>query len=246
MAKKLLGILLILEAVLILYGLISKGMLFADYGTAAATYGNFVGNLIPIVVNVLAGIYLCLFDNVYKMNYRDGFVTRQKQCTQMLAFTLIYVVLLFCVDMGQGMIRVGNRFLTYIVGALPYLIPVAIFAGMSAMYASCYYACKKHCKLKRKVVKELLAEDVDFASYGRSKLVLASEQALFLPKLFCLIPFEQIDSVSFKSSFVENNVFIHLINGKKIEIVAGKNTYKNILAAVNEHQPQQPEEDIYV
>ena len=60
-------------ALLILAGAVADGSLFSDQGSAAATYGNFLGTILPVVVYVLSGIFLLAFDKPTKLNYIEGF-----------------------------------------------------------------------------------------------------------------------------------------------------------------------------
>ncbi len=66
MVRKILGGFLFVLATLVLIGSISNGSFMSDRGSSAATYGAFVGTMLPIVANVLAGIFLIRFDDVCK------------------------------------------------------------------------------------------------------------------------------------------------------------------------------------
>ena len=61
MIRKILGGVLILEAALIIIGSIVNGSFMSDQGSAAATYGTFVGTMLPVIVNVFGGIFITKF-----------------------------------------------------------------------------------------------------------------------------------------------------------------------------------------
>ena len=88
MIRKILGIVLILFAVLILVGAVSNESFSDNLGTA-------VGTLLPVVANVCAGIFLLGFDKVNKFSYIDGWHARSKQCSAILAYIVVYALLMF-------------------------------------------------------------------------------------------------------------------------------------------------------
>lgn len=67
MVKKVLGSLFFLGALLLLIGAIANGTLFSDRGSVAATYGFFLGTIIPIILYILSGIFLFTFDSATKL-----------------------------------------------------------------------------------------------------------------------------------------------------------------------------------
>ena len=232
MIRKILGILLWIMAALILLGSIANGSFMSDRGSAAATYGAFVGTMLPIVANVLAGIFLVRFDSVYKKTYVEGFKTRKKQCSKIVTFIAVYAVFMFFAGIGAGASGADNYLLAFVVSALPYFVPVMIFAMMLGIYATPFWACQKNFNLDDAMLNEYLSVNETFYSYSEDNTVIASNKVLFFPKTFCTMPFCQIASTKFKNLGVEQDVVFNLTNGKKIEIVAGKKQYDNIVSAI--------------
>ena len=235
MVKKILGGFLFIIAALILIGAIANGSFMSDRGSAASTYGAFVGTMLPIVVNVIAGIFLFRFDGVYKKNYVEGFKARKKQCSKIVAFIVVYAVFMLFAGIGAGMSGTDNYLLSYIVSALPYFVSMMIFAMMLGIYATPFWACQKNFKLDDALLNEYLSVNETFYSYSEDNTVIASNKVIFFPRTFCAMPFAQIDNVKFKNIGVEQDVVFKLKNGKKIEIVANKRKYDNIISALTAH-----------
>ena len=57
-------------------------------------------------------------------------------------------------------------------------------------------------------------------------------KVLFLTKTLCAFPLEQIESTEFTNIVVEQDIFINLTNGQKMELVGGKKMYDSIVAAI--------------
>ena len=232
MIKKILGGLFFVAAILILIGSIANGSFMGDHGSVAATYGAFVGTMLPIIVNVCAGIFLIRFDRVYKMTYIEGFKVRKKQCSIIILFFILY-------DIGM-IIAVGNAVYSYLSGlilvALLYFAPVIIFMVMLGVYATPYWACRKNFKLDDSMLNDYFYFNATFYTYSEDNSVLASDKVLFFPKTFCIMPFSQIASAEFKNSGIEQDVIFKLVNGKKIEMVAGKKRYEEIASAIAAHE----------
>lgn len=232
MVRKILGGFLFVIAALILIGSIASGSFMSDRGSAAATYGTFIGTMLPIITNALAGIFLMRFDDVYKKTYIEGFKARRKQCSKFVLFIVTYAMFMFFASIGVGASGTDNYLLSFVISALPYFAPMMIFGMMLGIYAMPYWACKKNFKLDDSMLNEYLSVNETFYSYSEDNSVIASNKVLFFTKTFCTIPFAQIDSVEFKNIGVEQDVVFKLKNGKKIEIVAGKKKYDNITSAI--------------
>lgn len=232
MIRKILGGLLWAVAALILIGSIANGSFMSDRGSAAATYGAFVGTMLPIITNIFAGLFLMTFDNVYKKSYVEGFKARKKQCSKIVLFLAIYAMFMFFAGIGAGASGADNFILALIVAVLPYFVPMMIFAFMLSYFAIPYWNCNKNFKFNEGVLNEYLSVNESFKSYAEDNSVLANNKVLFLPKTFCIFPLEQIASTKFTNIIVEQDVFINLTNGKKIEIVAGKKKYDSIVVAI--------------
>ncbi len=228
MSKKVLGYLFFAGAILLLIGTIANGTLFSDQGSTAATYGNFFGTLIPIIVYVLSGIFLITFDTPTKLNYIDGFKKRSKQCSKIVLFISIYVIfLLFSVI---GVITSNNyntalhniiltSILRYIITTLPFILPLVIFVSYFQIYALTHNASKKFFINSDNELHEYLSTNEVFYAWSDDYFVLASNKVLYFPQLFCAIPFNHISSIEIYKQPLEQGVYINLSNGKKIYIL---------------------------
>lgn len=234
MFKKVLSALFFLGAILMLIGAIANGTLFTDRGSAAATYGFFLGLMIPIILYVLSGIFLFTFDSATKLNYIDGFKKRSKQCSKLLFFIAAYVILIFFASMGIDKFYDDNIvfiFIVIIVENLPYFIPMTIFLIMLLMYALPHWTSKKYFLGNEAVLDEYLSVNETFYTFSDDNYVLASKKALFFPELFCVVPFSEISSISLTKQLWEQDVYFHLTNGKKFYIVTKH--YDHIMEAMN-------------
>lgn len=218
MIKKLLGILFFVVALLILIGSIANDTLFNDLGSAAATFGNFLGKLIPIVLYIFSGIFLFAFDNPIKMNYIDGFKKRSKQVNAILPLLLAYFVLFLISCYGLGLSGVDNYVLGFITVLLPYLVPIIVFAIMLPMYALTHNTSKKYFANSDAALNQYLSANETFYAWSEDHSVLASQTVLYFPQLFCVIPFNQIASTKLYKQLGEQGIYINLSNGKKIYV----------------------------
>lgn len=235
MAKKVIGILFFVAAALATIGAFATGNMESNLKSGAAAVGFYAGLLLPVVVYVLSGIFFLTFDKVYKLNYVNGFNARAKQCSKIVVFLVIYVVFLFFVGVGAGASGADNFILVFLVSALPYFIPVLIFAGALGMYAVPYWACKKQ---NDPTLNGQLSADEVFYTYADDDSVLASSKVLFFPRLFCAVPFETIASVKLVKTPFEKDVVFTLQNGKKLEMAIAQKQYDSIVAAINANAPQ--------
>jgi uncharacterized membrane protein HdeD (DUF308 family) len=230
-AKKILGILFFVGALLILVGSIANGSLFSDQGSAAATYGNFLGTIIPIIIYVLCGIFLLTFDNPTKLNYIDGFKKRSKQSSKFIPLMIAYGVLMLFSAMGVGASDTDNYILSYLIAIVPYVIPLCIFVSFYQIYALTHNASKKYFVNSDSALNEYLSTNETFYAWSDDNFVLASNKVLYFPQLFCVIPFNQISSIKFYKELWEQGTYINLTNGKKIYIATKH--FDRIQEAVN-------------
>lgn len=234
MIRKILGIVLILFAVLILVGAVSNESFFDNLGTA-------VGTLLPVVANVCAGIFLLGFDKVNKFSYIDGWHARSKQCSAILAYIVVYALLMFmsCIG-GLSAMSYDDSFILVLLKAFaPYFVPLIIFATMAGIYAVPYWRCKKHCQLNDAAVEAYLSIDEFYFSCTQDNSVIYNNQALFFPRAFCIIPFDMIADVKFYNA-LEQDIIFTLTNGKKLEIVANKKQFDGTVSAINAHNGSYP------
>lgn len=231
MVKKAFGGLFFAGALFLLIGAISNGTLFSDKGSAAATYGTFLGTIIPVVLYVFSGIFLFTFDDAAKMSYIDGFKKRSKQSSKFVVFIAAYGVLLLFAAIGAGAAGAGYGVLGYIMAFLPYLIPLLVFVVFMQMYAQPHQASAKHFLNSDAALNYYLSNFETFYTYSSDGYVLASNKALFFPELFCVIPFDQISSITLTKQLWEQDVYFYLSNGKKFYIVTKH--YDRIMEAMN-------------
>ena len=218
MGKKILGILFFVIALLVVIGFIGDGAVLGQ-GSSAATIGSFIGTLLPVILYIFSGIFLLTFDNPTKINYIDGFKKRSKQSSKMVVFMVAYAFLMLLVAVGVGASDTNNFVLSFVVTVLPYLIPFLIFVVLFQMYALPHKTSKKHFISNDEALNEYLSPNETFYAYSDDNFVLASNKALYFPKLFCVIPFDQIASITLTKQLWEQDVYFTLHNGKKFYIV---------------------------
>ena len=229
--KKILGGLFFAGALAMLIGAIANGTLFSDQGSEAATYGNFLGTILPVVTYVLSGIFLITFDAPTKLNYIEGFKKRSKQSSKFVLFMVVYGVFMLFSAMAAGASGTDNYVLGFIIASVPYVIPLCIFVSFYQMYALTHSASKKYFINTDSALNEYLSVNETFYTWSEDNSVLASKKVLYFPKLFCAIPFDQIVSLKPYKQLGEQGVYINLMNGKKIYIAT--KLFDNIQQAVD-------------
>ncbi len=231
MVKKIIGILFIIIAILSLIGSIANGSLFEDRGSTAATYGGFTGTIIPIILFVVSGIFLIVFDSASKSAPAKGFNKRKAQCSGIIVLLVLWSLLAIPVIFAAG-INLGTlgNFLSFLMTIIPYLFPVLTFVYMLEVYALPYLACRKHFYSDSTGYEQCLNAGT-LVSYSADKKILANNKALIFPELFCAVPFDSIANVKLKKVLWEQDVYFNLTNGKKFYIIS-KN-YNEIMAAIN-------------
>ena len=244
MIKKVLGGLFLTGALLMLIGAIANGSLFSDQGSTAATYGNFLGTIIPIIIYVLSGIFLLTFDNPTKLNYIDGFKKRSKQSSKVIALFVICLVLygfLFFFSGFWANTNIGNDdFVSLIIVNVvynPFLWPFFVSTFLLAKYVWPHLASKRHFVKSDDVLNEYFSANEMFYDWSGDSFVLASKKVLYFPKLFCVIPFNQIASTKFYKELWEKGIYINLVNGKKIYIATKH--FERIQQAINAYSQVQ-------
>lgn len=241
MAKKVLSGLFFAGALLILISAIANGSLFSDQGSAAATYGKFLGTIILIIIYVLCGIFLLTFDNPTKINYIDGFKKRSKQSSVIIAFFVICAVLYGVLFFFSGFWSNSNTghddFVSLIIVNVvfnPFLFPFFVFTFLLSKYVVPHAASKKYFMNSDAALNEYLSVNETFYTWSEDNFVLASNKVLYFPQLFCVIPFNQISSTKFYKELWEKGIYINLVNGKKIYIATKH--FERIQQAINANQ----------
>lgn len=218
MVKKALGGLFLIAAVFLLVLYIFNGSLFSDRGTAAATYGYFLGKIISIVLYVFSGIFLLGFDSATKINYIDGFKKRSKQSSKIVVFITLYFIIFAVVTMRVSASDPENYLISWLVAVIPYGIPVIIFSSLMTMYSTPHKASKKYFINSDVALNEYLSESEVFYIIADDGSVVMSNKALFFPKLLCVVPFNQITSLKLSKTPFEKGIYFNLVNGKKFYV----------------------------
>ena len=194
-----------------------------------AIYGNLLGLLLPVILNVLGGIFLFRFDRVYQQNYADGFNTRRKQCPIIICFIVFYSLLyIFSVI---GAVRNLMFVVIMILSFFMFCLPAVAFAFMMDFYGLPFLACQKNFNIDEESLKLYFSANEKFFAYTEDKFVIASNKILFFPKTFCIVPIDRIASAKFHKG-IEKVVILMLTNGKKVKLFADERQYNGVLAAI--------------
>lgn len=219
MAKKIIGALFLVFAVIIVVSSIANGSLFADHGSAPATYGAFLGILLPVIANIASGILFLTFDNVLNKPIIEGFKTRGKQAAALTVFAIVYVFLSVAAYLSI-LASFPETFFEYLVILAPFLVPLTIFFVYILSYARPYWVCKKQFLNNENAKAYYLSDSAGYTAKTADGYVCANDAALFFPTLCCVVPFEHIASVELKTQLIEKDIYFNLKNGKKFYIVS--------------------------
>ena len=227
MLKKLLGIFLFLLSVLMVVGGIVNETIFRNFG-------SMIGVLLPVLVNLCAGVFLFVFGRIDRKSFIDGFHGRKTQCKLILLFTVLYGVLtiMSCIGGGLSMSYDDSFILTYVTAIFPFFIPLMIFTVLLGLYAIPYWSCKKRCNLDSAAIEEYLSPSELYFSYSEDNAVVANSLVVFFPKLFCPIPFDMIEQIKFYKGLEQDIIFV-LTTGKKLTIPANKKQYNCLVSIMN-------------
>ena len=237
MVKKIFGILFFVVALLALVSVIAGGSLFSDRGSVAATYGNFVGNMLPIVLYVVSGITLLTFESPAKLSYVDGFKKRGKQSPVIMTLLIIYAISYFIVCLGMVLSYSRYSYISSIVAVSAYFIPFMIFLFIFSEEVLPNKASRKYFIKNDADLNEYLSSNETFQSCTSDNTVLASSKALYFPKVFCVVPFDKIASINPKKELWVNYVYFNLSNGKKFYI--NTKHFDKIQEAINANKQSQ-------
>lgn len=241
MIKKIFAVIFFVAAVPALIGLFVNTVGIFSLGLYSKALGYLIGGLIGPVLYILSGFFLLFFDRAYKKTYVEGFKLRIKQNVKIILFTVIYGVLTLGSGLVSGLNAKGSlleTWLGWLVTALPYLIPVAVFSAMLGMYVIPFNASRKRFVYNDDMINEYLSGKEELRCYSDDHSVLANEKVIFMPKLFVVIPMEQIASVKFVNMGIEQDVVFEQPDGQKLEVVAGKKKYEAILRAIDTEKAQ--------
>lgn len=230
MVKKVLGGLFFVAAAVLLIGMVGNIIRAEDYD-----WGSAFASLLAVVLYVLSGIFMLRFDGVSQKKVMNGFRARKAQCSKIVLFVVIYGILAILASVGAALSMADNYIVAWILAILPYIIPVCIFAGMMGTYVIPYKRCQKLFGLNDAALRQYMSCG-PFRSYSQDRSVIANDAVLYFPKLFCLVPFDQIASIKFVNMVIEQDIVFTLKDGKKVEIVGGKQKYNCVAAAINAHR----------
>lgn len=233
MFKKILGVIFFVLAGLSLIGTIPNIPVGAS---GPVLFGWILGSIIPIVLFVLSGIFMFRFDGAKKKNYIDGLKMRGKQCRKILTFFIIYMLLFFvtCLSAVRSFVLSDNFILLCVIAVIPYVIPMVIFTFMLTTYAIPYWSCKNKVKYTDEMLNRYLSTSESFYSYSEDNSVIASDKVIFLHSIFCVIPFDMIDSIKLLKALWEQDVEFKLKNGKKVVVVSRR--FNDIKTAIEYNQ----------
>ena len=144
---------------------------------------------------------------------------------------IAYGVFMLFSAIGVGASGTDNYILSYIIAIVPYVIPLCIFVSFYQMYALTHNTSKRYFINSDSALNEYLSTNETFYAWSEDNFVLASNNVLYFPELFCVIPFNQITSLKLYKQLGEQGVYINLINGKKIYIATKH--FDRIQEAVN-------------
>ena len=235
MLKKVFGGFLLAIAALELLSVINSLSVMSRLGLPVTYngyfWGYFLGQMLPVIVNFSAAVFLFRFDRAYYQRYEDGFITRRKQCSKFVCFIAFYGILYI-------MALLGGRFSfkAVMLSILMYALPAVVFSAMMGYYALPFWACKKNFHINDESFRLYLS--AKNLSYYENNFVIASDTILFFPKTFCIVPIDRIASTRFKVIIgIEKNVVFTLDNGKMITLLANEKQYNSVLAAIaaNKH-----------
>ncbi len=200
---------------------------------------NIAGSVIPVVIYVSAGILLFSFDGASAKNCAEGFRERKIQCVEIIVFLAVFTVFMIITGFVTGAKSSGKDISAVIlesaINALPYFFAMIVFAVMTAVYVIPFWNCKKAFGLNSAKLNDFISSDEELKDYSGNNTVLAGRKAVLLTKTLCVLPFEYIDSVIFRSS-VDKDIVFTLTDGKKLEIVANKKMYDAVESALDEYR----------
>ena len=220
--KKIGGIISIIIAVMLTYTCI--------------TTENITGYFsVPLMA--VTGVFLLVFDNVYNKNYVDGFKSRNTQRTIIIILTVIWIIYFISLMLGffamidRGAYRlVPGGFAILSLSLIIPIIPGFIIFRLIDKYSNPYNICKTYYLNTDEAINYYLSGK-QFTPYSDNAFVVATNEAIFFPELFCLIPIDQIKTVENKKSIDGSKVQINLANGKKIVIYTKQ--YEDIMKAIS-------------
>jgi hypothetical protein len=243
MGKKLLGLLLVIMAIFALIGFYLNGAFdkptSANPFAYAAYYGYLKGVLAAIALLLFSGIFLLSFDRATKLDYLAGFKKRGRQCFFLIFFSMVYGLVVASLAFSIGASLAENGFENAAVSflpILPYLVPFIGYVAIALKYVKPYRQSKRYFLRKKDARIHYLSDAESYTAVAGRGAVMTSNEALFFPKLFCLIPYDAIASVECKRTLWEQDIYFHLKNGKKFYIVSRH--YKQVSAAVNEKKSE--------
>ena len=238
MKKKIAGFSLLAFAIYLLITVISFEY-FIKLDTIAQTALLHAICFFPFVYYSLYGIFLITFDNAEKKDYIQGFKKRRGQT--IVSFILLAINTYFLTSSVSNNVSSSNPIVTAFV-LLAYFVPLLYSILLVSVYAVPYWSCRKTIRKHKDALNEYLADKDAFHAITDDNAVLASDKALFFPKIFCVIPFDQIASVKLVNMFGEPDVYFMLTDGKKCIIITKH--FESIKKAIDDNANAQKAEGL--
>lgn len=236
--RKVFGVILCVIGAMALFGAVLNSAWYIGYGDGAALFGYITGQLLALAGFFGGGIFCCLFDRIYKRDYVTGFRMRKKQNVWIITFFMYFgIIAVICFLAGMNKVvafSYWEAFLLSVLATLVYWIPWIGFVALLTSYTVSFYSCRKNSGYTDGMLEHILANPYQFHPICTDQSVLASETVLFFPKLFCVIPFERIESVKNVNVIISKSIIIKFTNGKRVEI--DSKHYDAIVAAVDEYK----------
>ena len=212
MIKRILGALIGAAGLMSIFGSIINGSFAKGLAGGPAATGYLVGLLLPIVLFLIGSFILLTFDSIKKKTFYEGFEIRKKQiaCSNVLFifFSALYIIALI------GLFLVSSSYFTLIL----YLVPFMAFLGIFCLYSLPFNFFKKHINNYDSIVKDSHSNPDELVPASTDNSILTNGKALIFTDLFCVVPFDQVESIEKFKNSIEEDLVIKLVNGKKIAI----------------------------
>lgn len=230
--------------------------------TALSIYGLFVGNnlahmnpaslavqFIIYALFVYSGIFLWTFDSPSKKSFSVGAEMRRKQNRMIIILFIIYIILDLIAVLGVPSVSASYNYqipfiLVFFMVTGIYLFGVFIFIPLMTIYEFSYRISRKNCGDITPIINEYETTPEAFRDISGNGTVLAGENALIFPKLFCVIPYDKIDSAKYVNILITKSIIFKFKTGKMLEITTSK--HAEIKRALAEYKERAASEDYAV
>ena len=236
--------------------------------TALSIYGLFVGNnlaymnpvslavqFIIYALFVYSGIFLWTFDSPSKKSFSVGAEMRRKQNRMIIILFIIYIILylmsvqeVWTVWIDRLVAASDNNKIPFILMVLIvtgiYFFGAFIFIPLLTIYEFSYRISRKNCGDITPIINEYETTPEAFRDISGNGTVLAGENALIFPKLFCVIPYDKIDSAKYVNILITKSIIFKFKTGKMLEIPTSK--HAEIKRALAEYKERAASEEFVI